>query len=151
MEYLIYLGCTALLAGLVLYVGYPLVASREPNLRIDTTYERHLLERQERVYTAIKELEFDQKLGKVPPEEARTLLAELEAEALRILQQLEHLEGHTRALMAHVEKDLLVLRPCSAAENQPPGTQLHCPACGLTRRSEDRFCPGCGTRLPDKT
>lgn len=143
MDYLTTLGCMALLLGLLLYLGYPfLISAPAISASGSTEHARQLLERKEQVYTAIKEIEFDHALGKLPAEDYQRHRQQLEAEALTLLQQLDQMDGRSEALLkSRIKGDVLALR-----QRPGPGPLL-CPACGALRRGEDRFCPQCGAPL----
>ncbi len=145
MDYLVPLGCAALLVGFVLYVGLPLYASRQqvqsPSFGAPA---RSLQERKEQLYATIKELEFDRSLGKLAEEDYQHQRQELEAQALALLQKLDQLNGHTHieALQARIEEDILTLRGASSRG-------LRCPSCRAQYHPGDRFCSQCGTRFEE--
>jgi len=145
MEYLIPLGCMALLLGFVLYVGYPLLASQQQVQALSAdARSRQLQERKEQLYAAIKELEFDQDLGKLSDEDYQHLRRQLETQALTVIQQLDEMDGRTdlQPLQDRIEREVLSLRRTRPAD---PG--IRCPSCGTEKRPEDLFCPRCGTPL----
>ena len=143
MDYLITLGCMALLLGLVLFLGYPLLASGSGAAGPASAPPAWpLIERKEQVYAAIKEIEFDHALGKLRAEDYQGHRQQLESEALDLLQQLDQLDGRSEeALRARIRREVMALR-------QNPGSGLPpCPACGAQRRGHERFCPQCGAAL----
>lgn len=139
MEYLTSVLCLALLAGLVFCIGYPLL-QQPAGAPVAEGSKKHLLERREQLLAAIKEIEFDQAMGKLPEGEYQRLRQQLEAEAVHVLHQLDQLDGQSglNALRSRIEKDVLALR-------QPQKNR--CPACGAPRRQADRFCSRCGARF----
>ena len=144
MNYLVLLGCMALLVGFVLYVGYPLFISRQrQQVRASEGQGKHLEERKEQLYAAIKELEVDLDQGKLSASDYQYLRRELEAEALELIQQLDQLNGHVSAgsLRERIDADVLELRQSEAEAND------RCMACGADRRAKDQFCPQCGARF----
>ena len=66
----------ALLLGLLLYLGYPLLTSGRVGAASRPT--RQLFERKEQLLGEIVELELDRELGKVSAEDFQRLFAELE-------------------------------------------------------------------------
>jgi len=143
MDYLITLGCMALVLGVVLYLGYPLLASSSGVPAPDSSEPtRQLLERKEQVYAAIREIEFDHALGKLPSEDYQLHRQLLESEAVGLLQQLDQLGGRNESgLRARIRKEVLALR---TTPDPGPGA---CPACGAERHGGERFCPQCGRAL----
>ena len=146
MDYLVVLSCMALLIGLILYAGYPLFTSRQSVSSLSGAARTwKLVGRKEQVYTTLKELEFDQVLGKLPEEDFQHLRQELEAEALHLIAQLDQVDGHVepRAVKDQIEEDVLALR------HREPATRTQCSSCGASRRAEDRFCSQCGATFEE--
>ena len=147
MDYFIPIACTALLGGLVLYVGYPLFAARRQTQRAPTSTlpAKDLLERKEQLYASIKEIEFDLSTGKLAEEDYLLLRAELERDALHVLQEVDQLNGQvdSTVLQNQIEADIHKLR-------QTATTALSlCPSCKAQRQPEDRFCSQCGAHLAE--
>ena len=80
IELLPILCSVALLLGLLLYLGHPLLTSGRVGVASGPT--RQLFERKEQLLGEIVELELDRELGKVSAEDFQRLFAELEAETL---------------------------------------------------------------------
>ena len=148
VDYLIPLACAALLAILVLYIGYPFFATRRPAQSPTTsaTSAKDLLERKEQLYAGIKELEFDRNTGKLAEEDYRLLRAELEGEALGVLRQLDQLNGEVdgATLQSRIEADVRDQRQTAAA-TEPD----RCPSCEAPRQIRARFCSQCGQRFAE--
>lgn len=115
-------------------------------------------ERREMVISALRDLEFDFKTGKVDVEDYTPLRAQLMAEAAQLIEQeqeedkkLEELIQARRAARKSsikcdhcgedVEADQRFCARCGAQVNHDL-----CPACGKGIRSGDQFCPSCGRR-----
>ncbi|NKB67918.1 MAG: hypothetical protein GKR89_12730 [Candidatus Latescibacteria bacterium] len=166
MDYLALLGCLALITAFALYIGYPLYARRDSDLlpSWSQAIPQHLVEGKEQLYASIKELEFDLTLGKLSTEDYQRLRAELEDQALAMIQQLDQvqdptetatlharIEADVQALDAHIEADVQELDTPVEADAQaldtPPKIEAYCGACGAKRRPADRFCPHCGVRF----
>jgi hypothetical protein len=118
---------------------------------------------QKRLLDALRELDFDAGLGKVPAEDYPKERAELLRRGAELLRQLD--EG--RAALRQAEAMLPAVEPVTAA--LPPRADLSdaeledlilarrialqqrsggfCPHCGKPVLSTDTFCPKCGTRL----
>ena len=126
-----------------MYIGYPLFAARRRASSVpssSTLPAKDLLERKEQLYASIKELEFDRSTGKLDEEDYQLLRAELERDALHVLQEVDQLNGQvdSTALQSRIEADVHKLRQTTAASAQ-------CPSCKAQRRPQDRFCAQCGT------
>lgn len=148
MDYLIPLACAALLAVLVLYIGYPLFATRRPAQSPTTSAAstRDLLERKEQLYAGIKELEFDRNTGKLAEVDYRRLRAELESEALGVLRELDQLNGEVddATLQSRIEADVRDQRRTAAAAEPH-----RCSSCEAPRQTEALFCSQCGQRFTE--
>lgn len=143
MELLVPIFCLLLLAGLVFCVGYPLVGATAIPFGLREGEHQRLIERREQLLAAIKEIEFDQAMGKLPEGEYQQLRQQFEAEAMGVLHQLDQFKGHAGqggGLAGRVEKDLLALRQKAKS---------HCPSCGANRQPADHFCARCGTRFAE--
>lgn len=143
MEYLVPIFCLLLLVLLVFFVGYPLVGATATPFGFREGERQRLVERREQLLAAIKEIEFDQAMGKLPEGEYQQLRQQLGAEAMGVLHQLDHFKGLSsqgRGLEVRIEKDVLALRQ---------HVRSHCPSCGANRQPADCFCARCGTRFEE--
>jgi len=143
MEPLTLIVGMALLLGVAFYICYPFFALQQGTLSAGQRGQR-LQERKEQLYIAIKELEFDQELGKLSTEDHQRLHQQLEGEALVVMQQLDELSGHADPddLLQQLEREV------SARRNAPTETEAkYCPSCRVERRPDDLFCSKCGTRF----
>lgn len=143
MELLVPIFCLLLLVGLIFYVGYPLVGAAGTPFGLREGEHQRLLERREQLLASIKEIEFDQAMGKLPEGEYQQLRQQFEAEAMGVLHRLDQLKGRAGqggGLVDRVEKDVLALRQKAKA---------HCPSCGANRQPADRFCARCGARFAE--
>ena len=143
MEYLVPIFCLLLLVLLVFFVGYPLVGAATTSFGLREGEHQRLVERREQLLAAIKEIEFDQAMGKFPEGEYQQVRQQLEAEAMGVLHQLDQFKGQPgrgKGLEARIEKDILTMR-----QRTKPG----CPSCGANRRPTDRFCAGCGVSFAE--
>jgi uncharacterized protein (UPF0212 family) len=153
---------SAILAGLgMLGVSIPFVISpfrqkRRRNLkRPDLCAQNE--ERRAATLSALRDLDFDYKIGKVSDEDYASLRAQLVAEAAQYIRQqdeedkkLEALIRARRALQglkcercgARVEAGNHFCPKCGA-----PAESGACPSCGKNIQAGDRFCPSCGAQL----
>ena len=131
----------ALLLGLLLYLGRPLLTSGRTSAASRPT--RQLFERKEQLLGEIVELELDRELGKVSAEDFQRLFAELEAETLAVIGELDRLNGASSSqLERRIEKEVAALRQKTAPR---------CHSCGALRREGDLFCPQCGASLVESS
>jgi hypothetical protein len=85
---------------------------------------------------AIKELEFDQAMGKVSNDDYAEMRDRLRARAVRLMAQLDG----AALYRAQIERDL---RGIAAEPAAPP----RCASCGTGNDVDARFCKSCGTAL----
>ena len=142
IELLPILCSIALLLGLLLYLGRPLLTSGPTGAASGPT--RQLFERKEQLLGEIVELELDRELGKVSAEDFQRLFAELEAATLAVIGELDRLNGASSSQFERrIEEEVAALRQKSAASR--------CRSCGALRREGDLFCPQCGASLVESS
>ena len=85
----------AIAVGVLLFVFTPLFANRETIAQASRreSRRRQLLEERERVYDAIRELEFDHRMGKVEDIDYQQTRTRYEAEAVELMQTLDKANG----------------------------------------------------------
>ncbi len=173
------LGSVLLILALALLVGMILT---QPFMRIKETeklvQERKtsqekdhirsaLLAEQERVLSALQELEFDYTLGKIPAEDyphERAALLQHGAEVLRQLDALQPFNGRQKSAEERIEAAVAARRADAAAARSAVARELDeielailerkrqqqarpagfCPQCGNPVIETDRFCSKCG-------
>lgn len=132
------LASAALVVGVALFVGWPLLRSRtgahaaggEDRLAV-------LQKRKLDAYAALKEAELDFRTGKMSEEDFRAIEARCRSQALQVIEELQRL---------------------GAAEGLPPreptgerkprsGKVAFCPSCGTRVLPPGNFCGGCGRDL----
>ena len=153
MTYIEPAACTAILLITFAFAGYPLIAGRKQSV-IQSNRGRlgmELLRKQDQLYAAIKELEFDRSLDKVLEEDYAGQRRALDAEAVTVLAQLDQIERTSGRdpIVWQIERDVAALQrgPKAKLENA-----LTCPGCGAPSVAEHRYCPECGHRIvPDRT
>lgn len=171
------LGTLILLGAAVLAVAWPLLQERRglspAELIVDTLPETdplvELQEQRDAIYQAIRELRFDQQVGKVSEADYKAFDAQLRTQAARVLKQMDTLQlaeadpTLDAALEAEISKLRHVqgdVRPVSSRPAQLPNAQPQpamavgngatanfCSQCGQRTRAGDRFCGACGAAL----
>jgi predicted nuclease with TOPRIM domain len=83
------LAGAALMVALLIYTFWPenVFASQREKTRLD-----FLLERKEQLYENLRDLNFEYRAGKYPPEDFEKQRAQLEDEAALLLAEIEHLQ-----------------------------------------------------------
>ena len=135
-------GSLALLLGLMLYLGRPLLREGQSRAVPIDDGTQQLYERKEQLLGAIIELELDHEIGKVPEEDFQRLFDQFESEALATIGKLDQLNGAGSCeLESRIEAEVAALRQSAAIPS--------CTKCGAPRRDGDQFCPQCGTALAE--
>ena len=159
-ENLVMLSVTVFAAGGAAIAVYrtllPLVG-RERTLRAETLGHRAraALEREKAlVLRSIKELEFDQAMGKLAHADFDERSERLRARALGLMRQLEASHAAPRERIERELADRLVREargsgaaPSRPAPAPPVVSVVACEACGTSNDADARFCKECGTRL----
>jgi hypothetical protein len=162
----------AVLVPVVLFIARPLMERRATEVTAEEHHYSTLLAERDRILTALKELDFDYTLGKIPDDvypEQRTSLLQRGADVLRQIDEYEgitvdndrddRIEAATTAAKSAVKSSvfatdpddeleaLIANRRRSHKENGQPKTGGFCPQCGNCVQEEDQFCPKCGNSL----
>jgi len=144
MEPLTLIVGMALLLGVAFYVCYPFFAPQQGVSLSAGQRGQRLQEHKEQLYVAIKELEFDQELGKLSSEDHQRLRLQLETEALAVIQQLDEVNADPDPddLLQQLEREVSARRDTSTSPEAES-----CPSCQAERRADDLFCSRCGSRF----
>lgn len=130
-----------LFAGAVAYVVYPLLRPGHEGPTVSSR-ARKLAElnlQKEAVYSSIRDLDFDFRMGKLPEEEHDRLIRDYKVQAASILAAVDRLAGDDR-------KGRQSVAPGSRSASPEAGV-LACPGCRAEYRPADAFCAHCGRRL----
>ena len=131
----------AALGAIGLYVSAPLLKERRVEKMLADYYEEtalhHLLSRKDSIYTAIKDLEFDHKTGKLSDEDYAELREKFEQQAAAVLKEIDDLQSGKRAASSKKRKTAV------KAETKV----RFCSACGQKVEPGAKFCPACGERV----
>ena len=107
---------------------FALVGPRQ-KAEVVATDRRDLLQwDKQRVLHAIKELEFDHKMGKINAKDFQELSAPLRLRAVTLIEDLDRIEAASQP----------------AASTAP--TAAACPTCGTVNDADAKFCKSCGAR-----
>jgi len=158
-----------LVLGIAIFVGLylyePFLERRPRRVTADEHELSALLAERERTLSALQELDFDYKLGKVPEEEYPAQRASLLQKGAEILKRLDELSLQKAAddKDADIEGAIASRRKKIAARNitdddieslivrrrkgRTTKTAGFCPKCGKAVMASDRFCPSCGKAL----
>ena len=153
---LIIVAIIAVLGLAVTAVLYPLfripaneIASEQEDVQV-----QDLLVQQDNTYQAIRDLEFDLKMGKLSEEDFETFSVRLKGQAGNILRQLSLL-GVSRASsttgLEDTLEDRIRTRRKGKKPHSKPSVQRFCTSCGKRLPSGARFCPNCGESVEEIT
>ena len=145
------LACTLLTVLAGVYVLTPLFVEPKGNLEVELLAETELdrlLTRKAIVYTNLKDLDFEYKMGRLGDSDYRRLEAGYKGEAAAILEKLDHL-GAEKDLDEQIARDISNRknRLYSTAASSGPAEGSACPSCGSPRVSGKKFCADCGQKF----
>lgn len=148
---MLFFVCSVLLGVTGFYVLLPLFKEPKGNLEVELLAETELdrlLNRKAVIYTNIKDLEFEYKMGRLSDEDFQRLDAGYKGEAGQVLELLDRL-GVEKDLDESIEKDVRARRtrlfPREAAG--PAAETDRCPSCGASTIPGKKFCADCGQRI----
>jgi hypothetical protein len=158
------MNITAILIGLALF-AVAIVFVVRPFQQKQTKKIKHLIttnkgEGRIAVLSALRDLDFDHKVGKVSDEDYVPAREQLLAEAARYIQQRDEkesmLEGLVQKRRASKKENCTECeapmeagqRFCSKCGSQV--SHADCPSCGKKVRAGDLFCSSCGSQLQVK-
>jgi hypothetical protein len=139
------LACALMVALAGVYVLMPLFREPKGNLEAELLAETELdrlLARKATVYSNLKELEFEYKMGRLGDADFKRLEAGYRAEAAVVLQKLDEL-GVAEELDEKIEKEVAVRK----SRLHAAGEGVTCPACGVSLIPGKKFCADCGHKL----
>ena len=155
--------------GIAVFVGLYLYAPFLERRARRVTAEEHelsaLLAERERTLSALQELDFDYKLGKVPEEDypvQRTNLLQKGAEVLKRIDELTPQKARSekdaeieraiasrrrKTAVASITDDDIESMIVQRRKGRKTKTAGFCPKCGKAVMVSDKFCPACGKVL----
>lgn len=134
------------------YVSRPFSA-KAPRLPREDRRLSALLAEQDRLLSAIQDLDSDHALGKVPAAEYPSLRVDLLKAGADVLRRLDAHTGAVEkkpvaaAVHAPLSDDELEDLIAARRSNRKEKTGGFCPQCGRTVLAGDAFCPHCGHSL----
>ena len=120
-----------LLAVALFYVGRPFFEKPSKVTRITTKVRD--VHAHDAVLSALRDLDFDFKTGKIAEEDYQPLRAQLLGEAAQFIDAEKNEEQQLEALIQSRRKS--------------QARQVSCPKCGKQIVLSDAFCSSCGTKL----
>jgi len=127
-------AAAALAVILACLIAYPLLRPSPAATVSGPSPSAELVARRERIYTELRELEFDLRVGKITPADYAEGRDRLETEGARVLQALDL---QARIADEEIEREVRLLRQNRRA----------CSVCGVALAPGARFCPACGAPL----
>lgn len=115
-------------------------------------------ERRKADLSALLDLDFDFRTGKVSEEDYADVRAQLVADAAQYIQLDHSMEDDQLEAMIRARKAQGQIHTCSSCgQKTEAGNRFcphceasagsHCPSCGKTIQAGDSFCTGCGVKL----
>ncbi len=156
----------ALLVGVYIARPFFTPVAEQPAVQPITPQEHersHLLAERERLVLALRELDFDHVMGKIPESDYPTQRQALVEAGVAVLRKLNELEPQTDAAAGQNgqrmdgssvqatgrrgEMDELEEMILQHRRNRQEKAAGFCPQCGKPVQKTDQFCSGCGTAL----
>lgn len=122
-----------------IYISLPLWTDAEVESIAEVSETSELEKEKNAALEAIREIDFDLRVGKLSEEDHAALRADLEKRALAAMSALDK--------NASTEPDLRAV-PGQGEGSGGDGAAGFCPACGHQFKSDAGFCISCGTKLP---
>ena len=143
-------GIIVLLAGF--YTLLPLFRDSGGNMEAELLTESgldRLLYQKAILYSTLKDLEFEFKVGRLAREDFRQLESAYKAEAAMILQKLDQMGAGT-GLDEAIERDIAARKAeMFASAGSPKGDPSRCQSCGAMLLPGKKFCADCGKPIGD--
>ncbi len=147
---MILLACGLVTVFAAVFVLTPLFREPKGNFEVELLAETKLdrmLNRKAIVYSNLKELEFEYKMGRLSDADYRRLETGYKSEAGLILQELDQL-GAEKDIDENIEREITArkakLYPDKA---EPAKVKSRCPTCGAETVPGKKFCADCGQKL----
>ncbi|MDZ7292612.1 MAG: zinc ribbon domain-containing protein [candidate division KSB1 bacterium] len=130
------------------FVGYPLFQKQQRKVSFAVNHRAQELEaRKAEIYAAIRDIDFDYRMGKLSQEDYQALRDRYKAEAIDMMKQID-------ALMLRQSRSSSSKGDGKEGSGQSRKTTVSsgkklrfCPQCGQPVEADDRFCSACGGKL----
>ncbi|MGH7452435.1 MAG: zinc ribbon domain-containing protein [bacterium] len=118
-----------------LFVGYPLLQKRQQKVSFALNHRAQELEaRKAEIYAAIRDIDFDYRMGKLSQEDYETLREQYKTEAIGMMKQIDEMQ---------LGKSHRSVKEPAAAKSDG----RFCHHCGQPAAAADQFCSACGGQL----
>lgn len=135
----------ALVSLLAIYFAVsPLLLAGRATLVLDDDKLVELLGRKDATLQAIKDLEFDYRVGKMSQEDFQRLDQRLRRQAIGLMQQLEKIAPESASLDEQLESLIAQFRQTTSVPVQPIPTPLAAFVSTMGQATATRFCTQCG-------
>ncbi|MFN8535329.1 MAG: zinc ribbon domain-containing protein [Dehalococcoidia bacterium] len=122
-----------------IFVAWPFLQARQrPVVQPDGTLAE-LRRKRDTIYDALRELDFDERTGKISPKDHAELSETYKRQAIGLLKQLD---DQTRDALLTIDQE--IEQEIAARRTTPRRAALRCVACGAALDASDRFCRTCG-------
>jgi hypothetical protein len=118
----------------ILFVAYPLLKKPQRKLGFAANHQgEDLVARKHEIYAAVRDIDFDYRMGKLSEEDYNSLREQYKQEAVKVMQALDRMSGRGQKSVPHVD----------AAKSEA----AFCHMCGAPAQRADAFCGACGAHL----
>jgi hypothetical protein len=112
------------------FIGYPLFQKRQQKISFALNHRDQELEaRKNEIYAAIRDIDFDYKMGKLSQEDYEALRHQYKSEAIGLMKQID------------------AAQPGKTPRRAKETAAAFCHHCGQPASAADRFCSACGGKL----
>lgn len=129
----ILIGLAILLLSILFVVG-PLQRKPRGRQAVSAGRGEHPDARRRMILTALRDLDFDYKIGKVIQEDHENLRNQLLSKAAKLMAESEAADQEIEAIIER-------------RRQSPAKGAVHCPQCKGALSDGDLFCPSCGTAI----
>lgn len=132
--------CIVIVTAVFIFVFRPFMTARGRVGQTDAGSGRgnRLVEDREALYDAIRELDFDHRMGKVEEDDYRATRSRYESRAVELIKAIEETAAPAQDIEDRIEREIAALRQKDTTT---------CAGCGSTTPAGARFCPQCGKAL----
>jgi hypothetical protein len=133
--------CLAILTAI--FVAYPLFQKQQRKASFALNHRDQELEaRKAEIYAAIRDIDFDYRMGKLSQEDYETLRDQYKTEAVGLMKQIDHIKlGEFRTTASKGDGNDM------PRQEQGGKAARFCHQCGQPISAHDRFCSACGEKL----